>query len=70
MDAPAADAAVPGAEEPAGEAGAAPGGVNAQAPGGNAQNPQDPFWAFVKELQMLVVGFVTSLLPGFHPHAD
>lgn len=27
------------------------------------------WWGFVKEVQMLVVGFVTSLLPGFH-HAD
>lgn len=34
------------------------------------QQPQDTFWGFVKELQMLVVGFVTSLLPGFHAHVD
>ena len=27
------------------------------------------WWGFVKEVQMIVVGFVTSLLPGFH-HAD
>lgn len=40
----------------------------APAEGANAQ--QGPFLAFVKEVQMLVVGFVTSLLPGFHPHAD
>lgn len=31
---------------------------------------QDTFWGLVKELQTLIVGFVTSLLPGFHPHAD
>lgn len=31
---------------------------------------QDAFWGLVKELQTLIVGFVTSLLPGFHPHAD
>lgn len=27
------------------------------------------WWGFVKEVQMIVVGFMTSLLPGFH-HAD
>jgi len=27
------------------------------------------WWGFVKEVQMIVVGFVTSLFPGFH-HAD
>lgn len=44
--------------------------AEAPAEGANAQIPQGPFLAFVKEVQMLVVGFVTSLLPGFHPHAD
>lgn len=29
-----------------------------------------PWWGFLKEVQMLVVGFVTSLLPGFHQHMD
>lgn len=63
-EAPGAEVANPAAEEPAaGEA--AP---EAPAEGANAQ--QGPFLAFVKEVQMLVVGFVTSLLPGFHPHAD
>eukprot|EP00250_Pteridium_aquilinum_P011278 c19960_g1_i1 orf=518-1666(-) len=28
------------------------------------------WWGFLKEVQMLVVGFVTSLLPGFHQHMD
>ena len=28
------------------------------------------WWGFLKEIQMLVVGFVTSLLPGFHQHID
>ena len=28
------------------------------------------WWGFLKEIQMLVVGFVTSLLPGFHHHID
>lgn len=33
--------------------------------------PQGPtWWGFIKEVQMLVVGFVTSLLPGFHQHMD
>ncbi|KAG0566162.1 hypothetical protein KC19_7G043100 [Ceratodon purpureus] len=70
-EAPGADAANPAAEEPTGEAAEPPAeGANHQPPLLNAQVPQDPFWAFVKEVQMLVVGFVTSLLPGFHPHAD
>jgi hypothetical protein len=30
------------------------------------QPPQNPnWWGFFKELQMIVVGFFTSLLPGF-----
>lgn len=67
-----ADVANRAAEEPAAEAAAeAPAeGANPPPPPPNAQIPQDPFWAFVKEVRMLVVGFVTSLLPGFHPHAD
>ncbi|XP_057854593.2 uncharacterized protein LOC131064460 isoform X2 [Cryptomeria japonica] len=28
------------------------------------------WWGFMKEVQMIVVGFVMSLLPGFHHHAD
>ncbi|KAH9315353.1 hypothetical protein KI387_023980, partial [Taxus chinensis] len=28
------------------------------------------WWGFVKEVQMIVVGFLMSLLPGFHHHAD
>ncbi|MCO5579157.1 hypothetical protein L7F22_033010 [Adiantum nelumboides] len=28
------------------------------------------WWGILKEVQMIVVGFVTSLLPGFHQHMD
>ena len=28
------------------------------------------WWGITKEVQMIVVGFVMSLLPGFHHHAD
>ena len=31
--------------------------------GGNGGNQ---WWGFVKEIQMIVFGFITSLLPGFH----
>lgn len=34
---------------------AEPGGVNA-----------NHWWGIVKEIQMIVFGFITSLLPGFH----
>ena len=37
---------------------------NAADPGlGNAGNH---WWGIVKEIQMIVFGFITSLLPGFH----
>ncbi|XP_015960025.1 uncharacterized protein LOC107483932 isoform X1 [Arachis duranensis] len=39
---------------------AEPGRVN----GGNQ------WWGIVKEIQMIVFGFITSLLPGFHNHMD
>ncbi|RDX82008.1 hypothetical protein CR513_37249, partial [Mucuna pruriens] len=42
------------------ENGAEPGRVN----GGNQ------WWGIVKEIQMIVFGFITSLLPGFHNHMD
>jgi len=42
------------------ENGAEVGGVN----GGNQ------WWGIVKEIQMIVFGFITSLLPGFHNHMD
>ncbi|KAG7021714.1 hypothetical protein SDJN02_15441, partial [Cucurbita argyrosperma subsp. argyrosperma] len=38
------------------EPGAANGGLN--------------WWGVVKEIQMIVFGFITSLLPGFHNHMD
>lgn len=28
------------------------------------------WWGVVKEIQMIVFGFITSLLPGFHNHMD
>ncbi|PKA52905.1 hypothetical protein AXF42_Ash001886 [Apostasia shenzhenica] len=55
---------------------------NEQAPDAVANaNPPEPApelarpnenlpWRFLKEIQMLVVGFITSLLPGFHNHND
>ncbi|KAI5082989.1 hypothetical protein GOP47_0002732 [Adiantum capillus-veneris] len=44
--------------------------------GGDRVQPQAPpvqgatWWGILKEVQMIVVGFVTSLLPGFHQHMD
>lgn len=35
--------------------------------GGNGGNQ---WWGIVKEIQMIVFGFITSLLPGFHNHMD
>lgn len=35
----------------------------AEARGGNGANH---WWGIVKEIQMIVFGFITSLLPGFH----
>ncbi|XP_061361969.1 uncharacterized protein LOC133305744 isoform X2 [Gastrolobium bilobum] len=41
---------------------------NVAEPGrGNAGNQ---WWGIVKEIQMIVFGFITSLLPGFHNHMD
>lgn len=28
------------------------------------------WWGIAQEIKMFVVGFITSLLPGFHPHND
>ncbi|XP_054820889.1 uncharacterized protein LOC129319834 [Prosopis cineraria] len=39
----------------------------AEAEGGNGGNQ---WWGIVKEVQMIVFGFITSLLPGFHNHMD
>lgn len=43
--------------------------------GGDHEQQQAPaqratWWGFLKEVQMFVVGFLTSLLPGFHQHMD
>lgn len=35
----------------------------AEPEGGNGGNQ---WWGIVKEIQMIVFGFITSLLPGFH----
>lgn len=32
----------------------------------NAGEPANRWWIIVKEIQMIVFGFITSLLPGFH----
>ncbi|XP_020581181.1 uncharacterized protein LOC110025198 [Phalaenopsis equestris] len=31
---------------------------------------QNHFWYVLKEIQMFVIGFITSLLPGFHHHNE
>ncbi|OIV98395.1 hypothetical protein TanjilG_16722 [Lupinus angustifolius] len=41
---------------------------NAAEPGGG--NGGNQWWGIVKEIQMIVFGFITSLLPGFHNHMD
>ncbi|KAI4344458.1 hypothetical protein L6164_011683 [Bauhinia variegata] len=33
-------------------------------------NGGNQWWGIVKEIQMIVFGFMTSLLPGFHNHMD
>ncbi|KAI4335366.1 hypothetical protein L6164_014016 [Bauhinia variegata] len=33
-------------------------------------NGGNRWWGIVKEIQMIVFGFITSLLPGFHNHMD
>ncbi|XP_028774149.1 uncharacterized protein LOC114731188 [Neltuma alba] len=33
-------------------------------------NGGNQWWGIVKEVQMIVFGFITSLLPGFHNHMD
>lgn len=37
---------------------------NAAEPG--AENGANNWWGIVKEIQMIVFGFISSLLPGFH----
>ncbi|XP_004487987.1 uncharacterized protein [Cicer arietinum] len=36
----------------------------------NRGNGGNQWWGIVKEIQMIVFGFITSLLPGFHNHMD
>lgn len=38
--------------------------MNEQEPG--MGNDGNRWWGIVKEVQMIVFGFITSLLPGFH----
>ncbi|XP_045788983.1 uncharacterized protein LOC123884031 [Trifolium pratense] len=37
---------------------------------GGRGNGGNQWWGIVKEIQMIVFGFITSLLPGFHNHMD
>lgn len=46
--------------------GAAAGGENNNAAQGGVENGGNQWWGIVKEIQMIVFGFITSLLPGFH----
>ncbi|KAF3452735.1 hypothetical protein FNV43_RR03168 [Rhamnella rubrinervis] len=39
---------------------------NENAPEGDGRNGANHWWGIVKEIQMIVFGFITSLLPGFH----
>lgn len=70
------DNAAPAEAQPAAENGNQPpndadqaiGNENVGEPGrGNGGNQ---WWGIVKEIQMIVFGFITSLLPGFHNHMD
>lgn len=40
--------------------------ANAAEPG--AGDGGNQWWGIVKEIQMILFGFITSLLPGFHFH--
>ncbi|XP_014498736.1 uncharacterized protein LOC106759879 isoform X1 [Vigna radiata var. radiata] len=54
--------------QPANEAERAVGNENVAEVGG--VNGGNQWWGIVKEIQMIVFGFITSLLPGFHNHMD
>lgn len=43
--------------------------VNGNLPEAGRQN-QNHFFLILKEIQMFVIGFITSLLPGFHHHHE
>lgn len=58
----AAGAQAAAADQPAG--GAPPA---AEAPGADPAAPRNPLLSLLRELQLFVVGFITSLLPGFQP---
>lgn len=49
--------------QPLNDGNQAAGNENAVDPGANGGNQ---WWGIVKEIQMIVFGFITSLLPGFH----
>lgn len=64
---------VPGNNHEPGQEAASAGGGDGEGAGGRAgeENPaaaaanRPNWWGFLKEVQMIVVGFVTSLLPGY-----
>lgn len=63
----------PGAEvenQPANEANRGAENENVAEAGAGAGNGGLNWWGVVKEIQMIVFGFITSLLPGFHNHMD
>lgn len=39
---------------------------NENVPAPDGANDGNHLWRIVKEMQMIVFGFITSLLPGFH----
>ncbi|PKU79822.1 uncharacterized protein LOC110102300 [Dendrobium catenatum] len=43
--------------------------VNENQPEARQRN-QNQFWYILKEIQMFFIGFITSLLPGFHHHNE
>ncbi|XP_050130377.1 uncharacterized protein LOC126607004 [Malus sylvestris] len=43
-----------------------PAAENENAPAADGANGGRQWWGIVKEIQMIVFGFITSLLPGFH----
>ncbi|XP_011656964.1 uncharacterized protein LOC101222970 isoform X2 [Cucumis sativus] len=63
----------PGAEvenQPVNEANRGVENENVAEAGPGAGNGGLNWWGVVKEIQMIVFGFITSLLPGFHNHMD
>ena len=62
VDAGGAEGAGGGAASEAGPAAAGGGEAGVPPP---PQPPRPAVWAFVREIQVFVVGFLTSLMPGF-----